>query len=213
MIFRESGLPTPDFAVLDGPDFAAPDLDYPLIVKPRHEAGSFGVAVVHNEKELRDASSAVFDSFQQGVLVEKYIDGREINVGLLGNNPPDVFPPVELIFGKGGPKVFTLEDKKGLSGRKIRHRCPPDLDYATISKAQELARKAFSALGCADWARVDMRIDKNGEFHILELNSLPSLGLRGSYVTGAKQAGLDFASLINRLVEVADARYFGTPRS
>ena len=212
MIFRQNGLPTPDFAVLDSPGFEMPDLAYPLIVKPKNEAVSYGIEVVHDEESLRRAANVIFESFAQPVLVEQYIEGREINVGLLGNNPPEALPPVELSFGEGGPKIYTLDDKKGVSGREVTPVCPAPIDEAMTSTAQELAVKAFSALGCFDCARVDFRVDNEGNLFILEINSLPSLGARGSYARAAQEVGLDFPALVNQLVEVAAARYFGTPK-
>jgi len=107
MLFRQHGLPTPDFAVLDSPDFPMPDLPFPLIVKPRNEAVSFGLKVVYDEAELREAVAVIHSTYQPSVLVELYIDGREINVGLLGNNPPEALPPVLLHFGEGGPEIRT----------------------------------------------------------------------------------------------------------
>ncbi|MGB7061325.1 MAG: ATP-grasp domain-containing protein [Candidatus Zixiibacteriota bacterium] len=211
MIFRQHGIPTPDFAVLDAPGFEAPDLKYPLIVKPKNEAVSFGLRIVTSERELREAADFIFQAYYQPVLVEQYIEGREINVGLLGNNPPEVLPPVELMFSGGGPAIYTYEDKTRTSGRTIDFRCPAPLDKRLTENAQNLARKVFSALGCQDCARVDMRLDTRGEFHVLELNSLPSLGEHGSYTAAAESAGLDFSALVCRLVEVASARYFGTP--
>lgn len=211
MIFLQNGLPTPAFAVLETRDFAIPDVPFPQIVKPRNEAMSFGLRIVHNEEELREAAAVIFDQFEQAVLVEQYIDGREINVGLLGNNPAEALPPAEIVFGEGGPKVYTVEDKRGKSGRTVGVVCPADLDEATAAEAQRIASGAFRALGCLDCARVDMRMDDDGNFYILEINSLPSLGEHGSYVQGAEAVGLDFPGLINRLVEVASARYFGTP--
>jgi D-alanine-D-alanine ligase len=132
-------------------------------------------------------------------------------VGLLGNNPPDALPPCEITFGKGGPEIYTIEDKKGLSGRKIDWICPAPIDENLTQEAQRISREAFSSLGCYDVSRVDMRLDKNGRLFILEVNSLPSLGEHGSYTIAAQHAGLDFAALVNRMVEVASARYFGTP--
>jgi D-alanine-D-alanine ligase len=76
----------------------------------------------------------------------------------------------------------------------------------------DISKKAFIALGCYDCARVDMRLDKKGNLYILEINSLPSLGEHGSYLIGAEAVGLDFTKFVNRLVEVASARYFGTPQ-
>jgi D-alanine-D-alanine ligase len=118
---------------------------------------------------------------------------------------------VELVFGGDGPPVYTYEDKTRRSGREIEFICPAPIDKKLAGHAQDVARKAFNALGCYDCARVDMRMDKNGNLFILEVNSLPSMGEHGSYTMAAESAGLDFAALVNRLVDVASARYFGTP--
>ena len=211
MIFVQHGLPTPEFAVLDAPGFEMPGLKFPLIVKPKNEAVSFGIQVCRSEKELRDAADAIFEKFEQPVLVERYISGREVNVGLLGNNPPEALPPAELKFGRRGPQIYTYEDKMRKSGREITIECPAAIGDELTAKAQDLAKRAFAVLGCYDCARVDMRLDSDGDLYILEVNSLPSMGAHGSYVEGAAQVGLDFAGLCNRLVEVASARYFGTP--
>ncbi len=210
MILRQHGLPTPDFAVLETPDAPIPTLRFPMIVKPKNEAVSFGLRVVNDEAELREGARVIFEKFRQPVLVEQYIEGREINVGLLGNNPPEAFPPVELTFGDG-PRIYSYEDKTGRSGRSIGHACPAPIGDELLAHAQEIAKRAFTVLGCADCARVDMRMDAEGNLYILEINSLPSLGEHGSYLVGAQAVGLDFAGFINRLVEVASARYFGTP--
>ena len=212
MIFRQRGLPTPDFAVLDEPGFDAPELTYPLIVKPKNEAVSMGIKIVNNLEELRSAAQYIFDTFQQPVLVEQYIDGREINVGLIGNNPPTALPPCEIVFGGEGPPIYTIEDKKGKSGRQIDWICPADIGPEKIEEAQDISIRAFNALGCYDASRVDLRMDADGNLYILEINSLPSLGEHGSYTIAAREAGMDFPALINQLVESASARYFGTPR-
>ena len=211
MIFRQHGLPTPDFAVLDDANFEMPDLEYPVIVKPKNEAVSFGIKICHNEEEVREGAGAIFKKFDQPVLVERYIEGREVNVGILGNNPCEALPPAELTFGKGGPNIYTYEDKTRKSGREIGIECPAPLDDELTVKAKETAIRAFKVLGCYDCARIDMRLDAEGNLYILEVNSLPSMGEHGSYVEGARVAGLDFPALVNRLVDVAAARYFGTP--
>jgi len=130
---------------------------------------------------------------------------------VLGNNPPEALPPVELSFGEGGPGIYTYEDKTGRSGRTIGHECPAPIGPDLTRRAQEIAVGAFQALGLADCCRVDMRLDAGGGLYILETNSLPSLGEHGSYLVGAAHVGLDFTGFVNRLVEVASARYFGTP--
>jgi len=211
IIFRQNGIPTPDFVVLHSPGFPAPELAYPLIVKPKNEAVSFGLRVVNNERELREAADVIFKTYKQPVLAEQYIDGREINIGLLGNSPPEPLPPVELIFGPEGPGIYTYEDKTRRSGREIGMECPARLDPQVAERAKKLAVNAFSALGCYDVARVDMRLDRDGNLYVLELNSLPSMGEHSSLAAAAAHAGLDFTALTNRLVEIAAARYFGTP--
>ena len=212
MILRQHGIPTPEFAVLDNPEAPIPpEVVYPSIVKPKNEAVSFGLKVVADEDELRDGARLIFEKYGQPVLAERFIEGREVNVGLLGNNPPEAFPPVELSFGAGGPQIYTYEDKTGRSGRSIEPVCPAPIGDELNQRAQELAIAAFSALGLYDCARVDFRLDDEGNLYILEVNSLPSLGEHGSYLVGAAAVGLDFAGFVNRLLEVAQARYFGTP--
>ena len=211
MIFVQHGLPTPPFAVLDAPTCPEPDLEFPLIVKPKNEAVSMGIRIVRDADELKQAADYIFAQFNQPVLVERYIEGREINVGLLGNGTPEAFAPAELVFGDGGPNIYTMEDKKGKSGRTIEVVCPAPISAELAKQAQALSIKAFNALGCYDCARVDMRLDDAGNLYILEINSLPSLGEHGSYVAAAESMGMDFTALANRLIEVASARYFGTP--
>jgi D-alanine-D-alanine ligase len=211
MIMKQHGLPTPDFAVLENRDSPVEGLIYPAIVKPKNEAVSFGLKVVHDEDELREAAAVIFKEFGQAVLAEQYIEGREVNVGILGNSPPEAFPPVQLDFGGGGPSIYTYDDKTGRSGRSIGHICPAPIGEELTREAQDLGVKAFKALGLYDCARVDMRLDDKGNLYILEVNSLPSLGEHGSYLVGADAVGLDFPKFVNRLVEIASARYFGTP--
>jgi D-alanine-D-alanine ligase len=212
MLFVQNSVPTPAFAVLDAPDFDMPELDFPLIVKPKNESVSFGIRIVNDEQELREAANVIFREYEQPVLAEQYIEGREINIGLLGNGSTlETFQPAELNFGEGGPNIYTEADKRRTSGREISVVCPAPVDSKTTLKAQEIARKAFNVLGCYDCARVDMRMDADGNLYVLEVNSLPSLGEHGSYVAAAEAEGLNFVGLVNRLVEVASARYFGTP--
>ena len=212
MIFHQHGIPTPDFAVLDSWEGELPDLKFPLIVKPKNEAVSFGIQIIRDQKDLRKGIKAVIEEFNQPALVEEYIEGKEINVGLIGNNPPEIFTPVELVFPRKGQRIYTYADKTHRSGRQIKYKCPASLTRKQHEYARKMARKAFDVLGCYDCARVDMRLDKKGNLYILEVNSLPSLGGHGSYLIGAAKAGLDFSAVINRLVEVASTRYFGTPR-
>lgn len=121
MVLLQRGLPTPKFTVLENPDFELPlqeNLTYPLIVKPKDEAVSFGLKIVHNDEELREGVRTIYENYDASILVEGYIDGREFNVGLLGNDPVEALPPVELLFSEG-KKIYTYEDKVKQSGRTI----------------------------------------------------------------------------------------------
>lgn len=213
VILQNDGLLTPEFHLLRAPDEDVPELTYPRVVKPIAEASSFGIEVVYDEAEMRAAAKVLFDRSDQPVLVEQFIDGPEVNVGLLGNNPPDAFPPVLI---DGFDKIYSHEDKVRASDRDITLDCPAFKgdDAPFNAAAQEVAKRAFIVLGCRDFARVDMRFDEaEGEFYILEVNSLASLGPNSSYPKGAEHFGLDFSQCINRMVEVAHARYDRTSSS
>jgi D-alanine-D-alanine ligase len=209
MILAQKGLPTPRYMLLEHPDDpVVEDLQYPLIVKPKDEAVSFGLRIVYNVKELREGAKVIYDNYQAPTLVEEYIAGREINVALLGNNPVEALPPVELVFGDG-EQIYTYEDKIKTSGREVEKICPAQLPPEMTEKLKSLAISAFKALGCFDSARVDFRLDSEGNPYILEMNTMASLGLGGSYVFAAEKVGLDYGALANKLIELASSRYFG----
>ncbi len=211
IVLLQKGLPTPKFTVIESPDFNLPladELRFPLIVKPRGEAVSLGLKIVRNNEELREGVKAIYDMYGAPTLVEEYIEGREINVGLLGNNPVQAFPPVEVIFDKG-ERIYTYEDKILASGRKLEKICPALMEAGLTEKIQSMAVEAFQVLGCFDSARIDFRLDSEENPYILEVNSMPSLEPKGSYVFAAKKTGLGYSELVNRLIRIASQRYFG----
>ncbi len=212
MILLQKGLPTPKFTVLENPHFSLPltdDLRFPLIVKPKDEAVSFGLKIVNSDEELREGVAAIYDMFKAPTLVEEYIAGRELNVGLLGNDPVEALPPVEIVFSEG-EAIYTYEDKiNNEDGQRIHKLCPAPVDADLTARVQSLAVDAFKALGCFDSARVDFRLDESGNLFILEVNSMASLGPGGSYVYAAEKVGLDYPALVNRLIELTSKRYFG----
>ena len=210
MILLQRGIPTPKFAVLETPfDTLKEPLKYTLIVKPKIEAVSFGLRIVNNEEELFNGVKNIYDEFKAPTLVEEYIDGKEVNVGLLGNGDVLALPPLELVFSKGD-KIFTFEDKTNRNqASRVQSVCPANLDQDLIKKLQDLAIKTFNALGCYDSARVDFRIDTKGNPYVLEVNSMASLGENASYVQAAKAIGLSYDKLVQKIIDVASERYFG----
>lgn len=213
LLLKQHKLPTPRFCVMHYPDFEPTDLSFPLIVKPRAEAVSLGLSLVFDEDELHRAVKGVFELFACDALVEEFIEGREVNVSVLGNDPPLALSPVEILFDGNGPSIFTFADKKGKSGRNITSQCPAHLSEDLRVRAQELAVRVFRAVGCKDFARVDIRLSSEGDFYILEINSLPSLRRGTSYIKAAQEAGFDYERLINYLLEVAMQRYVLPPSS
>jgi D-alanine-D-alanine ligase len=207
IVFQAHSLPTPRFWVFSNPDEIQDDLPYPLIVKPRMEAVSLGLRVVYNRIELHEAVRYIIEEFQQQALVEEFIPGREFAVGLLGNGRNlEVFPVLEIDLGGDPNAIQSIEDKMQRPREKV---CPADVPSEVTAEMKRVARESFRALGLFDFSRVDLRMDAEGHISILEINSMASLGLTGSYVHAAKVAGYTYESLTNRMLDVAAIRYFG----
>ncbi|HUT29309.1 MAG TPA: ATP-grasp domain-containing protein [Sedimentisphaerales bacterium] len=209
ILVRDAGIPTPRFQVLSRPDQYCEGLRFPLIVKPRHESTSYGLHLVRNDEELQAAVLSVVAQFQQQALVEEYIDGREVCVGLLGNQPAEILPPVELDFGDRPLKTLIWEDKYHKRSDEPWKICPAPLSADLSAAVRSLALDTFQLCHCRDYARVDMRIDVFGKPFVLEINSMASLGPGGSFVRAAHEAGYDFFSLVARILDVAHERYYG----
>ncbi|MFO7889509.1 MAG: ATP-grasp domain-containing protein, partial [bacterium] len=207
IIFQQHNIPTPDFWVLSSPDDDLSEISFPVIVKPKMEAVSYGLKVVNNKKDLRNAVKFIISEFQQQALVEQFIRGREFCVALLGNGDPDVFPIVEINLENDPDAIQTVEDKKQKPREKI---CPADLPSEIESAMIAASKKAFHSLELKDFARVDIRMDNENNIYILEINSMASLGKTGSYVHAAEKAGYTYSQLVNKMLDVAAVRYFST---
>lgn len=205
IIWKNNGLPTPDFWVFNSAQEDLSTVKFPVIVKPKMESVSFGLRVVYNQDDLREAIHFIIAEFQQQALVEQFIRGREFCVGLLGNAPVETFPVLEIDLDGDPDAIQTVDDKKSKPKRKI---CPAEIDPALAEQMQKLSIEAFKALNLRDFARVDIRLDEKGNVYLLEINSMASLGETGSYPTAARVAGYNFEQLVNRMLDVASVRYF-----
>ena len=207
IVLQKNNIPTPGFWVFSTSEDKFDDLIFPVIVKPKMESTSMGMEVVDNWDDLKKAVTKQIEKFSQDILVEQFIPGREFAVGLLGNgNHIEILPIVEIDL-KGDPnKIQTLDDKKSTPLDKI---CPAKLTEQQEKEIKKISLESFKKLGLNDFARVDLRMDKNGNVYILELNSMASLGVTGSYVHAAKSAGYSYDSLINKILDTAAMRYFG----
>ena len=205
IIMQKNGIPTPEYWVFSTGDEDMGNVRYPVIIKPKMEAVSYGIKVVDNEADLRDAVKFVISEFKQQALVEQFIRGREFCVGLLGNGNPEAFPVLEIDLENDPDAIQTVDDKKQKPRDKI---CPAIISPELADEMVRMSKDAFNALGLRDFSRVDIRMDEDENIYLLEINSMASLGPTGSFVNAAKVAGYDYTRLVNRIVEVAAVRYF-----
>ena len=207
IVFVQHHLPTPDFWVFSTPDDDVSDVRYPVIVKPKMEAVSLGLRVVHNKKDLKEAVVFIINEFQQQALVEVFIPGQEFAVPLLGNGTElETLPIVEIDLGKDPNAIQTVDDKMSHPREKI---CPAKIPQQLAEELNKLSIKVFQVLNSYDFSRIDFRVDDQGKIYILEINSMASLNPTGSYVNSAKVAGMNFNALVNRILDIAAVRYFG----
>jgi len=210
-IVRDHGLPTAPFAVVGSPEEArAVDLPVPLFLKPLAEGSSKGVnqrSLVRRHDELIAACRAMLEQYRQPVLVEAFLSGREVTVGVLGHGTTArVLGVMEVSFtGKAEAAAYTALNKEEYLER-VAYRLLADDPLA--EQARELALAVFAALGCRDAARVDLRCDAAGILHFLEVNPLPGLNhVRSDLPIMARLAGVHYRELIGAIVESARARY------
>ena len=215
-IFAFHGIRTPVFAssFRGRLDFSH-DLQFPVIVKPAREDGSIGIefsAVVSSIKELMERIDWLHQHFDSPVLIEEYVEGREIYVGVLGNDKPEALPIVELDLSKlpeGTPKIAAAEVKWGKGTRAYRDTksvIPTDLPEETVVLAQRTAIAAYQALELRDYGRVDMRLQADGAVQVIEVNPNPWLSSRAELAMAARKAGRTYPQLVMEIIELALAR-------
>ncbi|PBB39940.1 hypothetical protein CK222_30920 [Mesorhizobium sp. WSM3866] len=206
-LMRSSGVPTANFRVMRRGTESTGDLRFPLVVKPRHEDNSFGLQIIHEPAQLREAVEVIVSQYGQDALVEEYIEGREVCVALLGNEKLEVFPLVEIDLGEAG---FWTWEAKYLAAFARPQVCPAQIVSSLATLLQEISVATFRACECRDYARVDFRIDRSGQPFVLEINSMPGLTMLSPYIKAAMTAGHSYSSLVNRILDVAHTRCFGT---
>ena len=205
-IFRAVGVPTAEFQVfITGEEELDDTLSFPLIVKPENEGSSLGInqdSVVYDEAGLFRQIRKVIAEFNQFALVEEFIPGREFTIGVMGTMEPRVLPIIEILFEK--VTEFQTIEMKSVENYKIQ--CPAKLDEAMAEKLRGYALRAYKAIGCNDFARIDVRMDAEGNPFFIEINILP--GMQPDYSDfprAAKAAGLDYHELIEELLNEAMA--------
>ena len=216
-IFDFHHIRTPRFAVsYRGKLDHADDLEFPLIVKPASEDGSVGIdagAVVQTLRELMERVALLQERFDCPALIEEYIEGREIYVGVLGNDKPNALPIVELDLSKlpeGMPHIAGKEVKweKGTEAYDLtKSAAAQGLDDPTVKRLQDTAVQVYGALKLRDYGRVDMRLTNDGRIYVIEANPNPWLAPEAELAIAAALAGRSYVELIGQIVELALARY------
>ena len=210
-VFLAEGIPTPrGFVVRDAGELTASPLPFPLIVKPRHEGSSKSLSEksrVQSLEALRQQADWLIRTYRQPALVEEFIPGTEFTVAVIGNDPPEPLPAVQIeMDGQAelGDRFYTFSR---ISAPGLRYLCPAKIPAALEQTLRTLAVRAYQAIECRDFGRVDVRVDRQGRPYVLEINPLPSLSTEDVFMTISNHLGLSYQAMIQRILNAAIARH------
>ncbi len=184
----ESGLKSDDVQRID-------ELGLPVIVKPSREGSSVGMSKVDKNEDLQTALALAFQHDDE-VLIEKWLSGPEYTVALLGN---EILPSIRI----QPAGIFYDYEAKYLSD-ETKYFCPAGLESEQEALLQSLVLKAWRALGCRGWGRIDAMLDSDGQFYLLEANTSPGMTSHSLVPMAARQAGLSFSQLVVRILNLAE---------
>jgi len=210
-ILNAHGLPTAKARLMTSAEEVT-DLRFPLFVKPNAEDASLGIhpeSRVADQDALRRQVDRLLRTYEQPVLVEEYIDGREFNVAVFDNHELKALPVSEIDFSgmpASAPRICSYEAKWFEDHEYYTHTvpvCPAKIADETRDKLQTTALAAFRATGCRDYARVDFRMDGAGNLAILEVNPNPDISLNAGYARALKAFGLDYKLFWQQLIDNA----------
>lgn len=212
-ILTHHRIKTPDFHVFPkGTRVYAPKkLKYPMIVKPLREEASCGISMnswVDNPKSLIERIQFVHESMNQDVIVEEYVEGRELYVGVLGNHRPQVFPPREMVFEnmpEEEPKIATFKakwDEKYREKWGIKNKFA-NLPEQVLKKIDRLSRNVFHYLYLRGYARLDLRLNSKNEGVVIEVNPNPFIAKDEDFAKAAAKAGFEYDLLIQKILHYA----------
>jgi D-alanine-D-alanine ligase len=211
VMLKAAGIPTPDFQLLNPQILKMFRLNYPCIVKPRGEDASHGLSsesVVNDFAALERRISQVSNSYGGGALVEEFIDGREFNATVLGNSQCNVLPVSEIIYSLPSemPRILTFTAKwepDSLYFQGTRVVCPAEIGIHEQEDIAEIALAAFRLFGYQGYARVDMRMNKERQINVIEVNPNPDISPDSGAVRQAEAAGITYTQFIEKIVKLA----------
>jgi len=218
-----NGVPTPSWWLFRHPDEVialADELPFPLIVKPVAEDASLGVgpdAVVHTGPALRERVAYVVERYRQAALAEVFVVGREFNVALWGDSP-QALPLAEIDFGAFSDpycRIVSFAAKWEEASFEYSHTpvlCPAPAGNRVGRRIVDAARRAWTAIGCRGYARVDVRLADDGIPYVVEVNCNPDLSPEAGFYNAAKAAGYSYADMAAHILEVAKNQSYAYDR-
>lgn len=215
-LLDEHDVPTPEFFAFNQTAFrelgaadALPAIEerlaFPIVVKPSSQGSALGIKFARTAADVPAALVAAF-SYDAKVLLERYIDGRDLAVSILdGPDGPEALPVVEAVPTGGEDGDFYDFQARYEIGR-TEFICPAELPGEITERAQELALQTYELLGCFGFGRVDLMLDAAGELYVLEANPIPGLTETSLLPQAAEEAGIGFDQLVDRILQSAFAR-------
>ena len=199
-LFRIAEIPTPEFRVItkDKSCITNPLKNFPIVIKPSTEGSTIGISIVRKEGEFKKALETAF-RYDNHIICEKYIDGKEIAVGILGNK---ALPIIEII-PKSGFYDFNAKYRKKFTDFVV----PAELEKGKSVKIKQIALRAHKILGCSGMSRVDMKLDYELNPYVLEVNTIPGLTETSLLPKAAHAAGISFKELCLKLLDTAVKKY------
>jgi len=196
-ILRFHNIPTPAFVVVENNKIPYIPFSFPVVVKPANLGSTIGIKIVREKKYLKNAIEETL-KFDKEVFIEKFIEGTEITVGILGNENVEILPAIE-IRTKNGFYDYKAKYTPGES----QHIIPPQLSEKIIKKANEIAEKGYKIVKCSGFARMEIMIDKKGIPYILDVNTIPGMTETSLLPDAAKYKGMSFEDLCEKILNYA----------
>lgn len=196
-VFIKNSIPVPAYIVFEKNIYsidAADSLGYPLVVKPQFEGSSIGLSIVREKKLLKGALDKAFQ-YGDRLLLERYIEGRELTVGILENK---ALPVIEIVTRN---KFYDYEAK--YKNEDTKYLVPAKINKDAYERASLLGVMAHKALGCNSFSRVDIMMKENGDMFVLEVNTIPGMTERSLLPKAAEAIGLRFSDLCVKILENA----------
>jgi D-alanine-D-alanine ligase len=211
LILTAAGIKTPDFQLLNPKTLHLFRLDYPCIVKPCCQDASHGLSaesVVHDSSALERQINAICGSYGGNAIVETFITGREFNATVMGNSELIVLPVSEIIYSlpPGMPEILTFDAKwetNSLYFRGTKPVCPAEIDAEDQQHIAETITAAYRLLGCQGYARVDLRMDREEELNVIEVNPNPDISPGNGAARQAEAAGMTYTQFVEKIVQLA----------